>query len=103
MGFLNLFSKSRPEVQKLPSGSLTVDREGNIVTTTVSSVYPTGLLREIAIEAMKLIREARIAQLPLTELSIHFASLQVTARELRNGAIVFLTPKTTTFTTRPPN
>lgn len=101
MGFLNLFSKSRPAVQKLPSGSLTVDRDGNIVTTTVSSAYPAGLLREIAAEALQLFREARTAQLPLSELSIHFASLQITARELRGGAILFLSPKTTMFTTRP--
>jgi hypothetical protein len=102
MGFLKLFSsKSSAAVQKLPSGSLTVDREGNIVTSTVPSAYPSGVLREIAAEALLLFRESRAAQLPLTELNIHFASLQITARELRGGAIVFLSPKTTSFTTRP--
>ena len=102
MGFLKLFSsKSSAAVHKLPSGSMTVDREGKIVASTVSSNYPSGLLREVAAEALSLLREAHAAQLPLTELHIHFASLQITARELRGGAILFLSPKTTTFTIRP--
>src|SRR3954466_2456768 len=97
MGFLNLFSKSGPAVERLPSGSLTVDRHGNIVTTTVSSTYPSQLLTEIAREVLRLFREARVAQMPMTELIIQFASLQVTARELRGGAIVFLSPRTGSF------
>lgn len=94
MGFLNLFSKSGAAVQRLPAGSFTVDRQGNIVTSTVSSSYPTELLREIAAEVLNVFAEARTAQVPLTEFNIHFASLQITARELRGGAIVFLSPKT---------
>jgi hypothetical protein len=95
MGFLKLFSRSSAAVQKLPSGSFTVDRDGNIVASTVSSSYPADLLREISREVLTLFRDARAAQVPMTEFNIHFASLQVTARELRGGAIVFLSPKTT--------
>ena len=94
MGFLNFFSRSAGGVQKLPSGSFTVDRDGNIVATTVSSSYPADLLGEIAREVLGLFREARLAQVPLTEFNLNFASLQITARELRGGAIVFLSPKT---------
>ncbi len=93
MGFLNLFSKSGAAVQKLPSGSFTVDRDGNIVATTVSSSYPVELLEEISREVLKLFRDARVAQVSLTELNLNFASLHITARELRGGAIVFLSPK----------
>ena len=92
MGFLNLFSKPRPTLQRLPSGSLTVDREGHIVTTTVSSSYPEDLLHEIADEVLRLFQEARKAHLPLTEFRIHFASLHITAREARGGAMIFLSP-----------
>jgi hypothetical protein len=95
MGFLNFFSKSSAAVQRLPSGTFTVDRQGNIVTTTVSSSYPSELLRQIAEEVLTLFREAQLAQMPLSEFNINFASLQITARELRGGAIVFLSPKTT--------
>lgn len=93
MGFLNFFSKSGAAVQKLPSGSFTVDRTGRIVATTVPSSYPPELLEEIAREVLKLFRDARDGQVPLVEFNLHFASLQITARELRGGAIVFLTPK----------
>jgi hypothetical protein len=93
MGLLKLFSKSGATIQRLPSGSLTVDRDGNIVTTTVSSSYPSELLHQIAGDVLNLFHGARVAQMPLTEFSIHFASLQITARELRGGAIVFLSPK----------
>jgi len=102
MGFLNLFSKSGATVQRLPAGSMTVDRHGNVVATTVPSSYPPQLLRSVADEVLRLFREARAAQLPFSELNIHFASLQITAREMRGGAIVFLSPKTP-FTTSSSN
>ncbi len=97
-----MFSKAGAEVQRLPTGSLTVDRSGHLVTTTVSSAYPPEVLHEIADEVLRLFREARAAQLPFSEFNIHFASLQVTARELRGGAIVFLSPKHQ-FTSSSPN
>jgi hypothetical protein len=41
--------------------------------------------------------------MPLAEVSIHFASLHITARELRGGAIIFLFPQAafSPITTRP--
>ena len=93
MGFLKFFSRSRPVVQHLPSGSMTVDRDGNVVTTTIASGYPRPLLREIAHEVLRVFRDAHAAQMPLAEVNLHFASLRITAREMRGGAIVFLSPK----------
>jgi hypothetical protein len=93
MGFLKKFFKSHAAVQQLPAGSITVDRDGHVVTSTVSSAYPSSLLREIGREVLVLFREARASQMPLAEVSIHFASLQITARELRGGAIIFLFPQ----------
>ena len=96
MGILKrLFKfKTRPLVQQLPLGSFTVSQRGEVITSTVSSAYPKALLREIAREVLLLFREAREAQMPLAELSLHFASLRITARELRGGAIIFLFPQT---------
>jgi hypothetical protein len=95
MGLLKFFSKSNPAVQKLPSGSLTVDRFGNIVTSTVPSSCPTKLLRNVTEEVLNIFREARAKQMAVAEISLHFASLRITARELRGGALIFLSPKTT--------
>lgn len=95
MGLLNLFSKPRPALQRLPSGSITVDRDGRIVTSTVASSYPEDVLEGIAEEVLGLFEEARKAHLPLTEFTIHFASLRISAREARGGALIFLTPSVT--------
>lgn len=92
MGLLTLFSKPRPALRRLPSGSLTVDRAGKIVATTVASSYPREMLGEIGEEVLRLFREARSAQLPLSELRINFSTLQITAREARGGALIFLSP-----------
>jgi hypothetical protein len=98
MGILKFFSKSGATLHRLPSGSLTVDRNGRVVTTTITSSYPQHLLREISAGVLQMFQEARKAQLPLAEVTLHFASLQITARELRGGAIIFLTPKTSSST-----
>jgi hypothetical protein len=94
MGFLKNIFGSRAAVTQLPSGSITVDRTGKIVSSTVSSSYPANLLHAVAKEVLALLREAHEAQMPLAEVSIHFASLRITARELRGGAIIFLFPQT---------
>jgi hypothetical protein len=78
-------------VTQLPSGSITVDRSGRIVSSTA---YPVEILHIVAKEVLALLREAHAAQMPLAEVSIHFAVLRITARELRGGAIIFLFPQT---------
>jgi hypothetical protein len=93
MGILNLFSKPSPAVHRLPCGTLTVDRDAQIVATTISSTYSPELLQEIGMEILTLFREARKAHLPLAELRLHFASLLLTAREMRGGAIIHLKAK----------
>ena len=98
MGFLKDIKRafrSRPAVQQLPAGSLTVTRDGEIITSTVSSGYSKSLLTEIGRTVTALLREAREAQLPLTEVSIHYGSFLVTAHELRGGAVIFLQPQST--------
>jgi hypothetical protein len=94
MGLLKKLFRRPAAVQELPSGSLTVDRNGNTITSTISSTYPAPLLREIAKDVLRIFGEARDAQMPLAEININFASLRVTARELRGGAIIFLFPQT---------
>jgi hypothetical protein len=51
-------------------------------------------LRDIVRDVLLLFHQAREAQMPLAEFSIHFASLRITAREMRGGAVIFLSPHT---------
>lgn len=94
MGFLKKMFGGQAAVQQLPAGTITVDRQGRIIASTVSSAYPKNLLQGIARDVLELFREARAAQMPLAEVSLHFGSLRITARELRGGAIIFLFPLT---------
>lgn len=94
MGFLNLFTKPAPTPPRLPSGSFSVDREGNILVSTLPLAFPETLTREIGRHVLQSFQSAQAAGLPLTELVVHYASLKLTARDLRGGAIVFLSPQT---------
>jgi hypothetical protein len=94
MGILNKFFGGSASVQQLPAGTVTVDRDGRIVTSTVSSTFPEPMLQAIGRDVLELFREARVGQIPLSEVSLHFGSLRITARELRGGAIIFMFPQT---------
>jgi hypothetical protein len=94
MGLLSFLSKPAPTLARLPSGSLTVDSEGCLLASTVSSSFPGEVIDDIAHEVLVAFREASEAQLPLSELCINYPSLKITARELRGGAILFLVPQT---------
>lgn len=95
MGFLSqLFKPAAATLMRLPSGCFTLDREGRIVISTVPQSYPVALLQEIGDLVLATFRSAQTAQLPLSELIVHYSSLNLTARELRGGAIVFLSPQT---------
>jgi hypothetical protein len=97
MGFLKLFSKQLPaSLLRLPTGSFTLDRSGRVVVTTLPSSFPTELVSEVGESILSLFRDAHEAQLPLEELVVYYPALKLTARELRGGAIVYLTPQTLT-------
>jgi hypothetical protein len=94
MGLLSLFAKPPTKLVPLPSGSFSVDRNGRILISTLSRGFPTELVEEIATRVLATFRSADAAQLPLSEITIRYSSLKITARELRGGAIVFLVPQT---------
>jgi hypothetical protein len=93
MGLLTLFSKASPTLLRLPSGSFTVDREGAVIVGTLPSSFPVELIKDISEQILAAFRDATEAQLPLSELIVHYPSLKITAKELRGGAIIFLSPK----------
>lgn len=93
MGLLNYFSKPVPKLTRLPSGSFTVDAVGRVLASTLPSSFSTVHLHEISSTVLTVFKEAREAELPLSELVVRYGGFKITARELRGGAIVFLKPK----------
>src|SRR3954469_15473082 len=96
MGILKPFSRTqkplRPE--RLQSGCFSVHRGAEIVSSTLPSTFPVRTLREIGRVVLAAFQRAQAANMPLTDLYIHFSGLTITARELRGGALVFLNPAT---------
>ena len=93
MSLLSFFSKPSPTLLRLPSGSLTVDRSGVVVTRTLPSSFPAELVQEVASRVLKMFHSAAAAHLPLSEITVNYTSLKITARELRGGAMIFLSPR----------
>lgn len=94
MGLLSIFRKPAPTLLRLPAGSFAVDRDGAVLASTVPSHFPAELLDVIACQALAAFRGAAEAGLPLAELSIQYPSLTIVAREMRGGAMLFLSPQT---------
>ncbi|NBR87713.1 MAG: hypothetical protein EBS84_16375 [Proteobacteria bacterium] len=94
MGLLDFFSgkKDAPALDRLPSGSFTVDRDGKVLTSTLPSGFPEASLREIGRVVVEAMVTARAANVPFTELVIHYSGLKITAKEQRGGAMIFLAP-----------
>ncbi len=95
MGLLKLFSKPSPTLLRLPAGTFTVDRQGSVLASTLPSSFPDELVAAISQRVLATFREAAESHLSLSELSISYPSLKITARELRGGAILFLVPEST--------
>lgn len=95
MGLLDIFSKKSagPKLIPLPKGSFTIDRNGRVLTTTLPRNFPKDLINEIGTASLSVFQNAQRAQIALTQYSFTFASFKITAKELRGGAIIFLSPK----------
>ena len=91
---MNLFSKpGSPGVMRLSTGCFTVDPAGEIVASTLPQNFPAAPMQAMAQQFLAAFRGAQAAQLPLTELMIHYSALTLTARELHGGVIVYLTTR----------
>ncbi len=94
MGLLDFFSskKGAPVLDRLPSGSFTVDRDGSVLTSTLPRSFGEANVREIGTAVMETIVSAREAGIPVTELVIHYSALKITAKEQRGALMIFLAP-----------
>jgi hypothetical protein len=96
MGFLlNLFGKAKHEaaLEKLPSGSFTVDKSGKVIASTLPQSVPEEQVIEVGKTILATFLSAQAANLPLREFYINYAGLKITAKEQRGGAMIFLAPR----------
>jgi len=78
---------------RLPAGSFSVDRVGTILASTLPHSFPERNLLAIAEVVLSIFHSAPQHGMPLFELNLRYETLIITARELRGGAVVFLTPR----------
>jgi hypothetical protein len=93
MGLLKIFKKKKapePQVVPLPSGTFSVDPEGVILTSTLPQGFPAERARDIGQRVVATFKEARANAMPLTEIAVHYGAFKITARELRGGALIYL-------------
>jgi len=83
-----------PELQHLPNGCFTLHRGGAIAASTLPSSFSPALVLEIGTVVLASFRRAHDAGLTLHELNLQFSGLTIGARELRGGALIFLSPAT---------
>jgi len=82
-----------PGLIRLPSGSLTIDANGRVAVSTLPRTFPESLVKQISETVLATFRTAREAHQPVGALVAEYATLKLTAREMRGGAIIFLAPK----------
>jgi hypothetical protein len=94
MGFLTKFNKEpKPELKRLPSGTFTIDADCRVVSSTVPCWVPDGQVRDIGQQVLAIFEGARHANLQFSELVVQYSAFKITARTMRGGAIIFLTPR----------
>ena len=96
MGVLKPFSRERkaPSVERLPSGCFSIHRGGVLVGSTLPGTFPIEKMAEIGKLVLDTFKSAGEVSLLLGDLRIHYSGLQISAREMRGGALIFLTPAT---------
>ena len=94
MGFLGLFEQTAKAPLKIPTGCFSLDPEGRLLSSTLPSTFPREIMDEIGGVVQEVFADANRQGLGLTEFSIHYASLRITARDIHGGALIFLNPLT---------
>jgi hypothetical protein len=78
---------------RFPRGSYTVSPSGSIVISTLPRSFSPGHLEAIGRVIIAALSSARALGTPFTELAADFAGLEIRARDLAGGAIIFVTPQ----------
>src|SRR6478735_8756012 len=96
MGVLKPFSREQKPlgIERLPSGCFSLHRGGELAGSTLPTTFSHEKMMEIGRVVLDAFRSAQATNLLLTDLHIHYSGLQISARELRGGALIFLSPAT---------
>jgi hypothetical protein len=96
MGVLKPFSREHKpaRIERLPSGCFTLHRGGELAGSTLPGTFPQEKMMEIGRVVLAAFRSAQTANLLLTDLHIRYSGLMISARDLRGGALIFLSPAT---------
>jgi hypothetical protein len=91
---MGILTKKTPrEPSRLPTGTFTVDAQGQVVSSTVPQSVPAELVQEIGEAVVSVFQGARKANVAFSEMVAQYATFKITAREMRGGAIIFLSAK----------
>lgn len=94
MGFLSrLFKSEDPGLTTIPAGSFTIDKDGAVITSTLPQSFPAAHRDAIGQQVLASLNSAKKARMPFNEIVVQYSALKLVARELRGGAIVFLSPQ----------
>jgi hypothetical protein len=77
---------------RFPRGSFTISAAGSIVVSTLPRTFPRERMEAIGRVVVSALSSARELGTPFSELAADFAGLEIRARDLAGGAIVFVTP-----------
>jgi hypothetical protein len=78
---------------RFPRGSYTVSASGNIVVSTLPGSFSRDRMLAIGKVVLSALSSARDLGTPFTELAADFAGVEIRARDLAGGAIIFITPQ----------
>lgn len=78
---------------RFPRGSYTIASNGAIGFSTLPGSFPRDRMEAIGKVVLSALNTAREIGNPFTELAADFAGLEIRARDLAGGAIIFITPQ----------
>jgi hypothetical protein len=80
------------KIDRLPSGSFTVDANGSVLTSTLPVSFPKSVVTDMGAAILESFASAADAGLPVNEMHLHYGGLKITARQQRGGAMIFIAP-----------
>ena len=78
---------------QFPCGSYTVTSLGKVAVSTLPASFPRVIMEVIGKVVISTLTSAQDLDCPVTELAVDFPGLELRARAVEGGAIIFITPQ----------